>query len=906
MSKLAMFIWIGLAASSLLAAPVLAEVPSGTRADMFMESKHAVQVETFSDRDAIYQGEEFKLAARAIPFQNDEIKFHIYGAEPSEDWSYVPSSAMMDPAEGVEWGDFVFPPGEMFDNQSWLAGQPVFYVTGLLAQDAELGPRTFTAQFMFAACTEEMCLAPSQIELRWDVDVKAPSRDDYRQILSLADLTAPVEVDYSKFSLPEPEGGLGEGLGLGEAEGAAGEGALDLDNLDIDAGTDWPLWKLLIFAILGGLILNVMPCVLPVVSIKVIDLVKGVEQEPRTMINHGLIFATGIVGTFLAGALVIVGIQAAGEELGWGFQFQNPAFLIVMLAIVFIFGLSLADVFKLKAPATVTGGSEGLAEQEGYAGSFFKGVLATLLGTPCVGPFLGYALIAAFTLGAFYTLMIFLFVGIGMALPYLLLLPFVARMGRRERGQFSRKLLNAKEGLTRFKHFMSFLLFGTVVWLLWTLAGVMGAYAMVWVLALLTTFALAAWLYGQLIMVPRGGLIWAMSSAILVIGLSSWLFVPRAYAAMNIMREEQQQLEDRIRVLRDAVASGESSPELDSMLAGHAGWENFSLAKLQQYTAEGKPVLVDFTADWCPNCKWNEKTALNIESTMRLKEQLGFVFLYADWTTRDEEIGDVLEKLGFLSVPLTAIFPRDNPNSPILLDGVYTAARLHDEMQMAAGTEGMLRVAGMEEPAEAETDTLDEEIVDLAQLSRPDLFVESRYAVLVDELQDRQQAHPGEEFTLAARLIPFKNEQFKFHVYGAEPTEDWSYLPSAAEMNPAENVEWSEFTFPPGEEHESQMWLTGQPVIYISGKLADTAEPGLQEFSAQLMFSACTEEMCLAPSQIDLKWALEVLPPGAASDQPVLTLAELQAPVEVEFSRYMLPQLEGGLGGGLDLGEDKV
>jgi len=910
MTKQLKTIWLIVAAGLLATLPAQAEVPPGTRADMFVESGNAVLVETFSDREVILPGEEFTLAARIVPFHNDEISFHIYGAEPSEDWSYVPSAAAMYPADDVEWSEFTFPPGEQHDTQLWLTGQPVIHVTGKLAEDAEPGPRTFAGQFMVAACTEEMCLAPSQIELSWEAEIATADTAGEREILSVEELVAPREIDYSQFSVPEPAGLVGGGLDLQSeqqaeaAGGAAGGGELDLGNLDIDSGTDWPLWKLLIFALLGGLILNVMPCVLPVVSIKVIDLVKGIEQDPRTMINHGLIFAAGIILTFLAGALAIVGIQAAGQKLGWGFQFQNPAFLIVMMGIVFIFGLSLADVFKFKAPQTVTGGSEGLAEQEGYIGSFFKGVLATLLGTPCVGPFLGYALIAAFTLGAFYTLMIFLFVGIGMALPYVILLPFVARMGRRERGQFSRKLQNAKEGLTLFKHFMSFLLFGTVVWLLWTLAGVMGAYAMVWVIALLTTFALAAWLYGRLVEIPRLGLLWAILSAVVLIGGSTWLFVPRAYNAMAMMRAEREQLEERIASLTEALASGDEYVKLADAMAGHEGWLTFSVDKLKQYTAENKPVLVDFTADWCPNCKWNEKTALNIESTMQLKEELGFVFLYADWTTRNDEIGDVLEKLGFLSVPLTAIFPAGNPNSPILLDGVYTPTRLHEAMRRAAPAGGKFELGEGQDVQESQVDQAVEEAVDLAQLERPDLFLESRYAVLVDAIQDRTQMHPGEEFILAARLIPFENEQFFFHVYGAEPSPDWSYVPSVAKMDPAEGVAWGEFVFPPGEDRESQMWLTGQPVIYVSGKLADDAEPGEREFTAQIMFSACTEEMCLAPSQIELSWKVEVLAADAPASTPALSLAQLMAPVDVDINRYMLPETGDNLGAGLDLDAD--
>ncbi|MBN2081160.1 thioredoxin family protein [bacterium] len=682
-------IWAVLLAVVMAAAVALAEVPPDASADDFIESQYAVLVDTFADRTYLAPGDEFIVAARAIPYNNGEIHFHMYGSEPSEDWSYVPSVAAMDAADDVEWSAVVFPPGQPHDTQMWLIGQPVIYATGKLAADAEPGPRTFTAQFLFSACTEMMCLQPSQIQLSWEMEVVAPGAVPEQQVLTLAEMQQPVEVDISRYTLPAAQESNIEIFPGGESEDggkAAPAGGFDIQNVNVESGAQWPLWKLLIFALLGGLILNVMPCVLPVVSIKVIDLAKGVEQDPRTMINHGLIFAAGIIATFLAGALAIVGIQAAGTQLGWGFQFQNPTFLIVMIAIVFVFGLSLADVFKFKAPSTVTEGGEGLAEKEGYVGSFFKGVLATLLGTPCVGPFLGYALIAAFTLGAFYTLMIFLFVGIGMALPYVLLLPFVARMGRRDRGRFSRRLQESKDSLTLFKHFMSFMLFGTVVWLFWTLAGVMGPYAIVWVLALLASLALIFWLWGKLVLIPRTGLVWAVVVSVVLILLSGWYFIPRSYRAMEMTRTETKMYEEQIISMREALRSGGASGAATPISTnGHEGWEDFSLALLQDYLADGRTVLVDFTADWCPNCKYNEKTALNIDSTKELKDELDIVFLYADWTTKeeDDEIGNVLIALGFNSVPLTAIFPGNDPNNPILLDGVYTPARLHDSMREA-------------------------------------------------------------------------------------------------------------------------------------------------------------------------------------------------------------------------------
>jgi len=353
-----------------------AEVPPGTRADMFMESRHAVLVDTFADRGQVHAGDGFVLAARITAFETDEIHFHIYGAEPSEDWSYVPSVMMAGEADGVEWNDAVFPPGEEHDGQMWLTGQPVVTINGKLAGDAAPGMRTFTAQLLISACTQDMCLAPSQIELSWELEVVPADYAGEIAVLNIDELMAPVAVGYSRFNLPEPEGELGGGLDLegdgGSSGTAAATGGVDLGNLEVSAGTEWSLWKILLFALLGGLILNVMPCVLPVVSIKVIDLVGSTGKEPREIVGHGLTFAAGIVATFLLGAVVIAAIQAFGTQLGWGSQFQSPGFVLGMATIMFVFGLSLIDVFKIKASETVTAGTGSLAKSEGYQGSFFR------------------------------------------------------------------------------------------------------------------------------------------------------------------------------------------------------------------------------------------------------------------------------------------------------------------------------------------------------------------------------------------------------------------------------------------------------------------------------------------------------------------------------------------------------
>ena len=642
-----------------------AALPADFDATEFGESKYAVLHFASMDRTQVRPGETFTLAVRYVPFAADEIKFHIYGAEAvAPDQFYIPTRIGMDPDPDIQWGEVVFPPGEMHESVSLLNGQPVATIAGRLSPTAAAGSHTFTARTTFSACTDDICLAPSTVTLQWEVEIVAVDYAGKIKTTPVGELRQSIDVNYhADFSLPERKI-LGGGLDLGGGENKTVDmisdskgGGFDPKLVQVALGTDLPLWKILLFALLGGLILNIMPCVLPVVSIKAISLVNQVEKQPRTVINHALIFSAGIVSTFLFGALVIALFQSLGTELGWGAQFQSPGFVLIMASIMFVFGLSLADVFKIKAPQIVTEESGERAEHEGYGGSFFKGVLATLLGTPCVGPFLGASLIVAFTLGSLYTILIFLFVGIGMAIPYLLLLPFILRRGRRERGQLSRRLLANKSWMQDFKHGMSFLMFASVVYLLYILEGLSGGQAVVWGLVFLLAVSFAAWLFGKMVE-RRPGLLGAAFAALLVLGFGGWFTLPRIFTPITTTASATEWIQ--------------------------AGWEVFSLAKLQEHTAQGKTVLVDFTADWCPNCKTNEALALNIESTAKLKQQLGVIFMVADWTARDDEIGATLRSLGFASVPLTAIFPGSNPNSPILLDGIYGPGRLQDEMRRAA------------------------------------------------------------------------------------------------------------------------------------------------------------------------------------------------------------------------------
>lgn len=655
-----------------------ADVPEGMNPTEFGESKFAVLTQAFADRDKARPGDTVTFAVRYIPYDHGDIHFHMYGAEKPSDWSYLPTALAPVPTEGIKWGEVKFPPGQMHEGQSWLRGQPVVTLPGTLPEDIEPGMHTFKAETIFSACTTDFCLAPSKVELSWQIEVVPQDYAGEIAVATAKELREPIDIDYSQYHIPtqdELSTGAPPSLGGEEDANAGGEEVAEAaaapkvakSDYDVPGGIDWnnleamsgehqlPLYKILLFALLGGLILNVMPCVLPVVSIKVISLARQTDSSARTVALHSLVFSLGIIAAFVALAIVVAIIQAGGTQLGWGFQFQNPSFLIAMIVVIFAFGLSLAGVYTIKPPKAITEGGEKLAEQEGYGGSFFKGALATVLGTPCVGPFLGPALGYAFTRTTFEVILIFVFVGIGMALPYffLTLNPRFLRMGRRERGQLSRRIQESKGWLVDFERVMAFVLFATVVYLLYILQGVAGGAAIVWVLALLVGIGFAAWLWGRLVTLGWKGVAIGIPAVIVIIGLSGWF--SWSEAQVSYAREQGNELP----------------------------WKPFSVEALEDGLRMGHVVLVDFTADWCPNCKYNEATALNIASTKELVEKDDVLVLQADWTNRDPEISWALRKLGFASVPLSAVFSPGAMNKPLLLDGVYTPAKLHDAIDMA-------------------------------------------------------------------------------------------------------------------------------------------------------------------------------------------------------------------------------
>jgi len=394
------------------------------------------------------------------------------------------------------------------------------------------------------------------------------------------------------------------------------------------------LWKMLLYAFLGGLILNVMPCVLPVIALKILGFVAQAKDERRQVRNLGLIYALGVLASFLVLAGLVIGVKAAGHKAGWGMQFGNPQFLVLLTALVTLVALNLFGVFEINPGARVMDTAGTLASKHGPAGAFFNGVLATILATPCTAPFLGAALGFAFTQSAGIIVLMFVVVALGLASPYVILswqpawLKFLPKPG---------------VWMERFKVAMGFPMLATAVWLFSLIPLHYGKRAL-WLGLFLVILALAAWIYGEFFQRGRAhrGLGLAAALALLVGGY--------LYAVEGQLRWR--------------------SPVPDTSLAGSLkespdgiDWQRWSPAAVTQARALGRPVFVDFTADWCLTCQANKRIAIDVPSVRAKLKQADAAALLGDYTRLPDDITTELNRYGRAGVPLVLVYSK-NPNEP--------------------------------------------------------------------------------------------------------------------------------------------------------------------------------------------------------------------------------------------------
>ena len=374
-----------------------------------------------------------------------------------------------------------------------------------------------------------------------------------------------------------------------------------------------PLWRTLLLAFAGGLILNLMPCVFPVLAMKAVA-VSRMSGQARGTVRAGAVFYTlGVLAAFTALAAALLAARAAGSAAGWGFQFQSPVFVAAMAWVMFAVGLNLSGVFDVGG--RLAGAGQGLAARDGHAGSFFTGLLAVLVATPCTAPFMGAAIAAALAAPAAVTLGVFMVMGLGLAAPYAVLAfaPGLARALPRP-GAWMETLRGA----------LAFPMYAAVAWLIWVLSLQAGPDGVLGAVAGLVLLGFAAWSYG---VAQRGGgrigraaaLVAVVAALVLLPGLSGTTPVATAQAA--------------------------------------EGTEPFSATRLAALRAEGRPVFVNMTAAWCVSCLVNERVALAPAAVRRAFVDRNVAYLKGDWTRGDSEITAFLRSHARDGVPLYVFYP---------------------------------------------------------------------------------------------------------------------------------------------------------------------------------------------------------------------------------------------------------
>jgi thiol:disulfide interchange protein DsbD len=389
-------------------------------------------------------------------------------------------------------------------------------------------------------------------------------------------------------------------------------------------------------AFLGGLLLNLMPCVFPVLFLKGLALVHTGHKELHNLRAHGLVYAAGILVSFWMLVGVLLGLRAAGATLGWGFQFQSPVFLSLMAGLLFFLGLSLAGQFEIGLTLTSAGGS--LAEKQGYTGSFFTGVLAVVVATPCTAPFMGAAVGYALAQSAAVTFAVFTALALGLAAPYVALTLQPA---------WTRLLPKPGAWMEVLRQAVAVPIFATVIWLAWVLAQAYGSSVLAALLAGFLLLAIAGWFLGRW---PARR--WSAAVAALIV-----------LAVIGISVAAPGKL---------AVASETLSP-----LEGSGVWQPWSQAAVSRSLAAGQPVFVDFTASWCLSCQVNERAALSQPEVVEAFQAKNVVLMKADWTRHDEAITQALTAIGRSGVPAYALYA-PGQSQPQMLPEVLTPGIVTD------------------------------------------------------------------------------------------------------------------------------------------------------------------------------------------------------------------------------------
>lgn len=563
------------------------------------------RVELLEDRDSYAPGSTVRLSA--IMFI--EEGWHINAHEPTLDF-LIPTVATFELPVGwtnsaVEYPQGVLLPFEFADEPISVYEGRVPLLTTLTVPDNASGGIPVRVNVRYQACDDAQCLPP--------VTSSAET------ILSVGEAGNAIHLDA--FS---PQSISTHGSRTSNGATPSGQPSTQITQEPKASPAPSPpgrgLLGFLVLGVLGGLILNVMPCVLPVLSLKVFGLVKSASQGRGEAARGGIMTSLGILSSFWGLALAAVIAKGAGRAVGWGVQFQQPGFVVFLTVIVLLFSLNLWGLFEIPLPARLANRlAGGGAPREGAAGHFASGLFATLMATPCSAPFLGTAISFALGQSALEIFAIFTAVGFGMSLPYLLLAAWP------KAGEF---LPKPGPWMETVRGAMGFLLAAAAIWLFFVLAGQISSARVALIQLALLTLCLCVWIASR-----RSGVAKALRTLATVGAIAA--------AAWSLS----------LAVTADRVTRGQSTTASQLI-----PWIEFDQTQAKGLASEGKMVFVDVTADWCLTCKVNEKAVLETTEIAGAFERLGVVAMKADWTNYNEEIGDFLQLHGRSGIPFYLLY----------------------------------------------------------------------------------------------------------------------------------------------------------------------------------------------------------------------------------------------------------
>jgi len=532
-----------------------------------------------------------------------------------------------------------------FGMMSYYGGPVTFEVPIEIPADAKPGEYPIRGVIAYQACeTREdglgSCELPKGITFEAQLIVGAApgtatptltfGTTTYKDAAAIAASWAPHWSDVAHTPAPGA-------IPLGQPASLTAGAEYDLSRIQL-AETSGSLGYYILLAFVGGIILNLMPCVLPVIGLKVMSFVQQAGHNRAHALILNIWYAAGIISVFL-----LLGVLAWWIGLSWGGQFGNVGFTVTIAAVVFAMALSLLGVWEIPIPGFFGSGAvQDVAAREGAFGAFTKGSVTTVLATPCTGPFMASAIAWAVTQPLATILIVFGSLGLGMASPYLVIGVFP---------ELLRFLPKPGAWMETFKQWMGFLLLGTVVFIL----SFMEPFAIIPTLALLLGIGIACWL------VSRTPLTAALADR-----LQSWALAGAVVLAAGVIAFGWLYAKDE-----------------------HVAWQPFSLEALQKFAVEeGKTVIVDFSADWCVNCKVLEKTVLHTEAVEKAIADSGAVKMYADYTDYPPEIERAIRALKSNGVPVIAIFPGDRPYEPFVFRDGYTAQGIISALGRAESRQG--------------------------------------------------------------------------------------------------------------------------------------------------------------------------------------------------------------------------